>query len=272
MKKKLFTLLLALVAIATTAQENTINGHEYVDLGLPSGTLWATCNVGAEKPGDYGDYFAWGETKGYKDGKSNFSWNTYKWCNGWYNKLIKYCNKSEYGNYIFTDSKVELDYEDDAAYINWGNPWRMPSFEQIKKLIDNCNWEWTMLNGVYGRKATSKKNGNTIFLPAVGWRDYTWKSTDAYTYFWSRSLYIRVSSCAYNLNISHGQQSCDYQARCAGLCVRPICLKNNPPTNIEIIKYDTLCYGNWYSIDGKRLSGEPKNTGLYIRNGKKIVK
>lgn len=134
-----------------------------VDLGLPSGTLWASCNVGATKPEEYGDYFAWGETIGYKNGKTNFSWDTYKWCNGAGDKLTKYCNRSSYGNDGFTDNKTELDLEDDAAYVNWGRQWRMPSFDQIKELTHKCSWTWTTQNGVGGCKAVGP-NGNSIFF------------------------------------------------------------------------------------------------------------
>jgi len=144
--------------------------HSYVDLGLPSGTLWATCNIGANSPEEYGDYFAWGETKGYNSGKTNFSWDTYKWCKGDEYSITKYCNDSDYGT---VDNKTELDLEDDAAYVNWGGNWRMPSEEQFEELIDDAytNSEWTSLNGVEGYKITSKKNGNSIFLPAAGCRD-----------------------------------------------------------------------------------------------------
>ena len=88
--------------------------HEYVDLGLPSGTLWATCNVGATAPEEYGDYFAWGETTGYNSGKTTFNWSTYKYCNGDYDKLTKYCNKSSSGT---VDNKTTLDPEDDVAHV-----------------------------------------------------------------------------------------------------------------------------------------------------------
>lgn len=165
MKKNLLTLLFALVALITTGRaQNKIYGHEYVDLGLPSGTLWATCNVGATKPEECGDYFAWGET----EPKYDYSWENYKWCAGDEKMLTKYCYESSCGNNGFTDNKTELDLEDDAAYVNWGSQWRMPSYDQIKELIDNCTWTWTQLNGVNGYKVTSKKNGNSIFFPAAG--------------------------------------------------------------------------------------------------------
>ena len=110
------------------------DNHEWVDLGLPSGTLWATTNVGASKPEEYGDYFAWGETKP----KSVYDWDTYKWCKGDdYHQLTKYCNLSNYGDNGFVDNKTELDPGDDAAYVNWGSKWRMPSLEQMQELRDN---------------------------------------------------------------------------------------------------------------------------------------
>ena len=228
MKKRIFKLLLALVAIATTAnaQENMVDGHEYVDLGLPSGTLWASCNVGATKPEEYGLYFAWGETVGYtsdtSDGHS-FNWGNYKWCAGAYDKQTKYCTKSDYGNNGFTDNKTELDLEDDAAYVNWGSNWCMPSFDQIKELLDNCNWEWTALNGVYGRKAMSKKNGNSIFLPAAGWREYTSLSgAGSHGDYWSRSLNADYSSYAYGLFFRSGDVDWGYDSRYYGLSVRPV--------------------------------------------------
>lgn len=95
--------------------------HEYIDLGLPSGTLWATMNIGASSPEDYGDYFAWGETAP----KDVYDWSTYKWCNGSSNTLTKYCFNSSYGNNGFVDNLTELDPEDDAATVNWGQDWRM---------------------------------------------------------------------------------------------------------------------------------------------------
>ena len=109
--------------------EEPVDTHEYVDLGLPSGTLWATTNVGAEKPEDYGLYFAWGETTGYTGDTNDgylFDWASYKWCNGDYNQLTKYCYDISSGYNGFTDTLTELEPEDDAAYVNWGPDWRMP--------------------------------------------------------------------------------------------------------------------------------------------------
>jgi hypothetical protein len=130
---------------------------------LPSGTLWATCNIGANSPEEYGDYFAWGETAP----KDDYNWSNYKWCNGTLNKLTKYSTRSSYGYKGFVDNKTVLDPEDDAAYVNWGSSWRMPTTEQMQELIDNCSSVWTTQNGVNGRLFTGP-NGNTMFLPATG--------------------------------------------------------------------------------------------------------
>ena len=144
--------------------------HEYVDLGLPSGTLWATCNVGASSPEEYGDYFAWGET----EPKSDFSWEKYKFRvsgDTWSNIVLsKYVTDSSYGT---LDNKDVLDPSDDAATMNWGSIWRMPTDDDWTELrnAQNCTWEWTTKNGVYGSMVTSIRNGNSVFLPAGGWRN-----------------------------------------------------------------------------------------------------
>ena len=106
------------------------NGHECVDLGLPSGTLWATCNVGATNPEGYGDYFAWGETAN----KEKYKWSTYFDTNNFGKTYTKYYNNG---------GKTVLDPEDDAAHVNWGGSWRMPTKAEWQELIDNCTWTWT---------------------------------------------------------------------------------------------------------------------------------
>ena len=166
--------------------------HEYVDLGLPSGTLWATCNVGANAPEEYGDYFAWGET----EPKEEYSWENYRWCNGTINTLTKYCFKSSYGYNGYTDDKTELDPEDDAAYVNWGPEWRMPTYDQINELFSQCTQEWKETNGVYGRLFTGP-NGNTLFLPAAGYPgSESLRSADSVGNYWSRTLGFEPY-CAY---------------------------------------------------------------------------
>ncbi len=142
---------------------STLNGHEFVDLGLPSGTLWATCNVGAESPEEYGDYFAWGETVP----KTTYDWNNYKWCNGEYNQLTKYCVDSEVGYNGFIDNLTILQSDDDAATVNWGEEWRMPDYGQWRELLANTTFIWTTQNDVAGCLLTSN-NGKSLFLPAAG--------------------------------------------------------------------------------------------------------
>lgn len=167
------------------------NGYEYVDLGLPSGLKWATMNVGATKPEESGDYFAWGET----EPKTDYSWSTYKWCNGSYDTKTKYNTSSSYGT---VDNKTVLDPEDDAANVNWGGSWRMPTAEECNELINNCTWTWTTENGVKGSKLTGP-NGKSIFLPAAGDRESTGLFfAGSFGYYWSSSLDTGNSLKAYN--------------------------------------------------------------------------
>ena len=194
----------ATIAVTVTDGSDVSPG-EAIDLGLPSGTLWASCNVGATKPEEYGDYFAWGETKP----KDDYSWGTYF--------------DSSYNKYNLSGGLTELDLEDDAAYVNWGSNWRMPSREQIQELIDNCNWEWTTLNGVYGRKATSKKNGNSIFLPAAGYRyGASLNYAGSWGDYWSRTLRTDYPYRAYDLYFYSGNVYCGNGDRCNGQSVRPV--------------------------------------------------
>ena len=202
------------VPLHANAVTEVVDNHEWVDLGLPSGTLWAKCNVGASSPEDYGDYFAWGETAP----KDVYNWSTYKWCNGDYTAMTKYCTNSYFGYNGFVDNKAELDPEDDAAYVNWGASWRMPTFEQIQELLVNCSSQWTTQNGVNGRLVTGP-NGNTLFLPAAG-------SSDVFAFYWSRTLPLDGSTaCAMVLHFTkwnwydgdtYGVERCD------GLPVRAV--------------------------------------------------
>lgn len=146
--------------------------YDYVDLDLPSGTKWATCNVGAENPWEYGKYFQWGDTEGYYDNEEHdFSWKNYKWCNGTYDTLTKYNNDSIYGS---VDNKLVLDTEDDAAHVHMGGDWRMPTQDEMQELVDNTNHEWVenyQGSGISGRLFTSKKDSSkSIFIPASGFR------------------------------------------------------------------------------------------------------
>ena len=145
-----------------------LNGHEYVDLGLPSGTLWAKCNVGAIYPEQPGYYFAWGEI----EPKTTYEWGTYNYCNGDGKSLTKYCTRAEYGYNGFVDNLTALLPNDDAATVNWGNGWRMPTKNEWEELCQNTITSWTTQNGVNGMLFTSF-NGKTIFFPAAGWKNGT---------------------------------------------------------------------------------------------------
>ena len=171
-----------------TLEGSSGGDHAYVDLGLPSGTLWATCNVGADAPEDYGDYFAWGETQP----KEIYDLSTYQYSNGGdvYNpNFTKYCTNSSYGYNGFTDNLTTLLPEDDAATVNWGTDWRMPSPEECEELYQNTTHTWTTLNGVNGRLFTGS-NGNSLFLPAAGACFYiTYNSVGIDGYCWTNALY-----------------------------------------------------------------------------------
>ena len=162
-------LTIAIICAAGCKKDNstngTYNGHDYIDLGLPSGTMWATCNVGAESPDQYGDYFAWGETTP----KTTYNWSTYKYCNGDYNLLTKYCSQSDFGFNGFTDNQDVLQTDDDAATVNWGEGWSTPTYKQWVELLSKCSHSWTTRNGVNGCLFTAR-NGNSIFLPAASSR------------------------------------------------------------------------------------------------------
>ena len=206
-------------------ESGTIDGRDYVDLDLPSGTLWATCNVGATSPEDYGDDFAWGETEGYKSGKSNFDWSTYKWCKGSETTMTKYCYNSSYGYNGFTDNKTELDPEDDAAYVNWGSGWHMPSKAQFSELMNSSytTTEWTTQNGVNGRKITSKTNGNSIFLPAAGCRiDTSLYVAGSGGHYWSRTLSSDYPNCAWGLDFNSSVVRMYDGYRYYGRSIRPV--------------------------------------------------
>ena len=173
----------------------TVQGHAYVDLGLS--VKWATCNVGASKPEDYGDYYAWGETTT----KSGYSWKTYKWCKGTKDTMTKYCTNSNYGT---VDNRTTLTSSDDVATVKWGSKWRMPTKEEMKELDEDCTWTWTIQNGVRGMKVKGP-NGNSIFLSAAGYRYGTdLRYRGSYGYYWSATLRVDISDAAYDFNFDDG--------------------------------------------------------------------
>ena len=192
--------------------------HAYVDLGLPSGLLWATCNVGAEAPEAYGDYFAWGETTP----KDNYSWGTYQYCMGSINTLTKYCSTSSYGYNGFTDNLTTLEPIDDAATANWGDGWRMPTKAEWQELYDNTTVTWTQQNGVNGRLFTAS-NGNSLFLPAAGYRNgSSLYHAGSYGYYWTSSLNISNPNFAWSLYFYSGYINMHSNYRYYGQSVRPV--------------------------------------------------
>ena len=199
-------------AVATSA---STGGHEYVDLGLS--VKWATCNVGANKPEEYGDYFAWGETAP----KEVYDWSTYKWCNGSETTLTKYCTDDSLG---IVDNKTQLELSDDAAHVNWGGDWRMPTDAEMTELIEQCIWTWTTQNGVNGYKVTSKRNGNSIFLPAASCRyDTSLGRAGSNGSYWSSSLYMGSSCCVSYLYFSSSCVERFPNDQYFGFSVRPVC-------------------------------------------------
>lgn len=233
--KKLFSLLFALLALTTAdAQilkgdmndgkvamadandaDKTPAGVEAVDLGLS--VKWATCNVGAAKPEEYGDLFAWGETAR----KATYDWSTYKWCNGSYDSQTKYCADSDYGT---VDNRKILDKDDDAASVSWGGSWRMPTKAEQDELRNNCTWTWKKVKGVRGYKVTSRKNGNSIFLPAAGYRyDSSSYYVGSIGIYWSSLLSEGSSEDACFLFFDSGDVRSDDSSRYYGRSVRAVC-------------------------------------------------
>ena len=202
----------------TTLNDGGGDTHEYVDLGLPSGLLWATCNVGADTPEGYGDYFAWGETTP----KDTYNWSTYQHCNGSQNTLTKYCNNSGYGYNGFTDNLTTLLPEDDAATANWGNGWRMPTLEEWQELYNYTSGTWTTQNGVYGWLFTAA-NGNSLFLPAAGYRgSSSLLNAGSYGGYWSSSLYADGPRYAWDFYFFSGASYISGHYRDIGQSVRPV--------------------------------------------------
>lgn len=203
----------------TYKPSGTENGKDFVDLGLPSGLKWATCNVGATTPEEYGDYFAWGET----ESKDYYDFSTYKYCNGDRYSMTKYCVDSYYGT---VDNKTTLELTDDAARVNWGGNWRMPTRAEQDELRNssNCTWTRTTQNGVKGYKVTSKKNGNSIFLPAAGCRFYDGLcGAGSYGSYLSSSLSTGSSDCACDLGFGSIGVARTSIGRGSGRSVRAVC-------------------------------------------------
>ncbi|MBP3467480.1 MAG: hypothetical protein J6K01_07735 [Paludibacteraceae bacterium] len=240
------------ISAVSLYKDGTMDGHDYVDLGLPSGTLWATANIGASAPYIYGNYYAWGEVtpQSYE-----YYWDTYKYGYGSggrdYLKYKKYCIENSDG---IVDNKTILDPEDDAAHVNWGGRWKMPTTEQQKELCEQCYWVWTenynnSYTGGYiiykvknsadkGEVISKYKIGKGvmpssvyslsdvhIFLPATGYVGAgSFCDVERYGYYWSSSLHVSYSSKAQCLvgDSYLGLSATGGSARYVGLSVRAV--------------------------------------------------
>ena len=184
---------------AITPQANKINGHEYVDLGLPSGLKWATCNVGASSPEKYGYYFAWGETSP----KAEYTIE----------------NSITYGEEM---NDISGNPQYDAARANWGGSWRMPRENEMEELLAYCEWEWTQVKGVNGYKVKSNINSNYIFLPAAGCRyRSSLDNAGSYGFYWCSTPY-NYDGYAYELYFNIDFQRMGNDGPFIGQSVRPV--------------------------------------------------
>ena len=209
-----------------------LNQIVYVPVDLGLSVKWATCNVGASDPWEYGDYFAWGETE--KKERFTYNWETYKWSEGDYHNLTKYVPSSYYDGIV--DNKSSLDPEDDAAFVNMGDGWRMPTEVEVEELITKCTWTWykyrnTKYGGKQGYEVTGT-NGNSIFLPAGGYSDRgTERNQGTEGEYWTSSLVTSSSNNAYSyldarlLNFRSSYIYNSRETRFIGACVRGVYTK-----------------------------------------------
>ena len=223
MKKRYFIVFLMLLTFGVSCTM-----HDYVDLGLPSGTLWATSNIGACSSTDIGDYYAWGEV----NKKSKYIWQTYKHLNAnaedaipefLYFHLTKYCTEYYHGdNHVF-DSKTQLELPDDVAYIRWGRDWRIPTKAQWEELFSHCDWNAVNMKGVNGYQVVGPSN-KSIFLPATGFIDTLVHYKDEYGMYWSSSVEYETnrSYYAWALECCAVEHRMVYGYRCSGYAVRPV--------------------------------------------------
>ena len=208
------------------------DAFEYVDLGLPSGTKWATCNVGANKPEQSGNYYAWGEIKT----KKNYDWSTYKWMEkgkaNWKN-INKYTVPDKQTDAIWYsdqtissfkgDNKKILEDEDDVATVKLGKPWRTPTKDELQELISECNWAWINDNDKKGFEIKSRRNNNKIFMPVAGFRkDSEILSAGNVGFYMSKSIDTNNSSKCEYLNLNIVKSFISQESRCFGYLVRPV--------------------------------------------------
>ncbi|MBO4773054.1 MAG: hypothetical protein J5595_11000 [Bacteroidales bacterium] len=227
MKKISLMVVFMLITTVIWAQDNDRDKeHLHVDLGLPSGTLWAFTNLGAALPEDFGDYYAWGEV----DYKSDYSWNTYKYVKGGdATKFTKYCAQATIGNAKYTDTLVVLEAQDDVATQKWGADWCMPTREQFDELKKECTWKWTVRNGKNIIEITGK-NGNKLYMPAAGCHFNKSRSlVGSNGYYWSSSISDKGSGRGACFTFSQNDMEVSVRARNIGNTIRPVRSPNYVP-------------------------------------------
>ena len=261
MKKKYFILLCATIAIATISRAQSQNGHEYVDLGLPSGTLWATCNIGAANENEVGDYFAWGEV----EPSIMYNFENYKW--GYYDYLTKYNGNPKYGA---VDNRSKLQPRDDAAQVIWGGEWRMPTMLEAAELIENCTvWtdEYYMLN-------VKGPNGNVVKFAFTGGKyDKDVFDFGQIGYYWLSELYdveayprdARVIYVRYDDKLTN-----TFMNRCIGCNIRPVC--PGDPSGISSPFISNKVNKTIYNMNGSQLNSAQKGMNIVKSSDGKVRK
>lgn len=228
--KKVFLIGTMCLMVLTLHAQNEGSKVEFVDLGVS--VKWATCNLGASKPEDFGDYYAWGETEPYyaslgdpiiwKEAKDDgYKWASYSWCkDGEYTSLTKYNTDDKFG---VVDNKTVLEEADDAARVKLGGSCRIPTDAEWTELRENCTWTWTSQGGMDGYKVASKTNGNSIFLPAAGYRPgRSLQGDENGGYYWSSSLDTELPSTAWRVYFNSAAVCRCNLVRYVGISVRPV--------------------------------------------------
>lgn len=214
-----FFAVIGLLIACTKGKNDDSTSHTIpdgaVDIGLS--VYWASCNLGASAPGEYGDYYAWGETKT----KQSYSWENYQWCNGTDDSLTKYNTMDSWGT---VDNKTSLEAGDDVARAKLSGKWRMPTVSELDELVAtkadaNYKWEWKSQNGHAGFLVTYLKNNSSIFLPAAG---RYMSNVGVAGFYWTSSLDAEDPCLSWALNFTENDVRRDYNYRCDGFSIRPV--------------------------------------------------
>lgn len=244
-----------LLALSTPLQAQVAGGHEYVDLGLSGGVLWATCNMGAAAAEEAGDRYAWGEPTA----KTTFTWDSYRF-------------GPDLSKYNATDGKKVLDTDDDAVEQAWGGGWRMPTFLDIWNLYMYCTWTWTERNGVAGYEVKGN-NGNSIFLAPTGYCDTTTvKDMGTEGYMWTKSL--DKDTIAFALYFRQGTHIWRSTNRYLGLPIRPV-IDKAAATGIDDVNGNDNGNGNRnanalrYNLQGQRVGADYR--GIVVVGRRKLL-